>query len=210
VLPEPLATAAADPLALGDAVAALRGFSLVRVVADGLFAHRLLQAVVRAGLDDHAERVWASAAIRLLGAGLPKESNEVGNWPECRRLLPHVLSVADHGRRLDVEPVMWLWLLHQAAAYLAVRGQHRQAVTLFEQALAGRRWVLGDEHPDSLGTMNGLGWSRRHLGDLPGARDLLKQTLDACQRVLGPDHPDTLASTNNLSEVRRELDELQS
>jgi hypothetical protein len=69
VLPEPLARTAADPLALGDAVAALRGFSLVRVVADGLFVHRLLQAVVRAGLDHNAERTWASAAIRLLRAG---------------------------------------------------------------------------------------------------------------------------------------------
>jgi hypothetical protein len=39
VLPEPLATAVADPLALGHAVTALRGFSLVRVVVDGLFAH---------------------------------------------------------------------------------------------------------------------------------------------------------------------------
>jgi tetratricopeptide (TPR) repeat protein len=208
VLPEPLGMAAADPLALGDAVAALRGFSLVRVVADGLFTHRLLQTVVRAGLDDHAERVWASASIRLLGAGFPKESNEVGNWPECGRLLPHVLSVADHGRRLDVERVVWLWLLHQAAAYLAVRGQHRQAVTLFEQALAGRRRVLGDDHPDTLATMNGLGWSRRHLGNLQGARDLLKQTLDACQRVLGPDHPETLQSMSSLGEVRRALGDL--
>jgi Tetratricopeptide repeat len=171
---------------------------------------RLVQTVVRAGLVDQAERVWASAAIRLLGAGFPQESNEVDNWPECRRLLPHVLIVADHGRRLDVERVVWLWLLHQAAAYLAVRGQHRQAATLFEQALAGRRWVLGDDHPDTLATMNGLGWSRRHLGNLQGARDLLKQTLDAGQRVLGPDHPDTLASTNGIGEVRRELDELQS
>jgi hypothetical protein len=35
-LPEPLAATAADPLALADAVAALRRYSLVRVVADGL------------------------------------------------------------------------------------------------------------------------------------------------------------------------------
>lgn len=40
-LPEPLGATAADPLALGDCVAALHGFSLVRVVADGLFVHRL-------------------------------------------------------------------------------------------------------------------------------------------------------------------------
>jgi tetratricopeptide (TPR) repeat protein len=210
VLPEPLATAVTDPLALGDAVAALRGFSLLRVAADGLFAHRLLQTVVRAGLDDHAERVWASAAIRLLGAGFPEESNEVGNWPECRRLLPHVLIVAGHGQRLDVELVAWLWLLHQAGVYLASRGQHRQALTLLDQALAGRRRVLGDNHPDTLTTKNSLGESRRHLGDLQGARGLLEQTLAARQQVLGLDHPDTLQSMSSLGETLRGLGDLDS
>jgi tetratricopeptide (TPR) repeat protein len=210
VLPEPLATALTDPLALGDAVAALRGFSLLRVAADGLFAHRLLQTVVRAGLDDHAERVWASAAIRLLGAGFPEESNEVGNWPECRRLLPHVLIVADHGQRLDVELVAWLWLLHQAGVYLASRGQHRQALTLLDQALAGRRRVLGDNHPDTMTTKNSLGESRRHLGNLQGARGLLEQTLEARRRVLGPDHPDTLQSMSSLGETLRGLGDLDS
>jgi hypothetical protein len=194
VLPEPLATTVADPLAAGDAVAALRGFSLVRVVADGLFAHRLLQAVVRAGLDDDAERAWASAAIRLLRTGFPHESSEVANWPECQRLLPHVLTVADHGRRLDLEPAEWLWLLHTAAVYLASRGQHRQALTLHERAVAGYGLALGEDHPDTLTAMHSLGQTRRYLGDLNGARDLLKQTLAARRRVLGDDHRDTLTT----------------
>ena len=83
--------AAADPLALADAVAALRRYSLIRVVADGLFVHRLLQTVVRAELDADAERVWAAAAVRLLNAGFPIPSYEVANWPEMRTLLPHAL-----------------------------------------------------------------------------------------------------------------------
>jgi hypothetical protein len=208
VLPEPLATTVADPLAVGDAVAALRGFSLVRVVADGLFAHRLLLAVVRAGLDDDAERAWASAAIRLLRAGFPHEGSEVANWPECQRLLPHVLTVVDHGRRLDLEPAEWLWLLHTAAVYLASRGQHRQAQALHERAVAGYGLALGDDHPDTLTAMHSLGQTRRYLGDLNGARDLLEQTLAARRRVLGDDHPDTLTTMSYLGEVRRALGDL--
>jgi O-succinylbenzoate synthase len=87
---------ARDPLALGDAVAALRRYSLVRVVADGLFVHRLLQAVVRSSLDAAAERAWTSAAVRLLRAGFPDDSRQVASWLECERLLPHVLEVADN------------------------------------------------------------------------------------------------------------------
>jgi tetratricopeptide (TPR) repeat protein len=154
--PEPLAAAAGDPLALADAVAALRRYSLVRVVADGLFIHRLLQTVVRAALDDDAERAWAGVAIRLLRAGFPYESYEVVNWPECKRLLPHLLAVVEHGQRLQVEAEAWLWLLNQAAHYLWSRGQYRQALGLLEQALAGLRRMRDDDHPSTLTSMNNL------------------------------------------------------
>jgi hypothetical protein len=37
---------------------------------------------------------------------------------------------------------------------------------LHEQALAGRRLVLGDNHPDTLASMNNLATVRRELGEL--------------------------------------------
>jgi hypothetical protein len=76
------------------------------------------------------------------------------------------------------------------------------------EILAGYRRLLGDDHPDTLNSMNSLAVARRDLGDLPGARDLHKQALAARRRVLGDDHPDTLNSMNNLAAVRRELGEL--
>src|SRR6266508_3164222 len=208
-LPEPFAAAASDSLALADTVAALRRYSLVRVVADGLFVHRVLQTVVRAALDASAERAWAGVGLRLLRAGFPHDCVEVGNWPECERLLPHVLAVADHGQRLEVEPEAWLWLLGQAAVYLWSRGQYWQALTLQEEALVGYRRVLGDDHPNTLNSMNNLAETRRALGDLQGARDLHEQALAGRRRVLGDDHPNTLTSMNNLALTRRALGDLQ-
>jgi hypothetical protein len=46
-LPQPLTATTGDPLALADAIAALRRFSLVSITGDGLRTHRLVQAVVR-------------------------------------------------------------------------------------------------------------------------------------------------------------------
>jgi tetratricopeptide (TPR) repeat protein len=209
VLPEPLAVVAADPLLLADAVAALRRSSLVRVVADGLFTHRLLQTVVRASLDSRTEQAWAAAAVRLLRAGFPEESDQVANWPECQRLLSHGLAAADHGERLDVEPGVWPWLLSQSAGYLWSRGQYRQALTLNEQALAGYRRTLGDDHPNTLALMNNLATTRLALGDLQGARDLQEEALATERRVLGDDHPKTLVLMNNLAITRRTLGDLQ-
>jgi hypothetical protein len=171
-LPKPLASVAGDPVALGDAVAALRRYSLVRVVADGIFVHRLLQAVIRVGLDAEAERAWVSTAVRLLRASFPYPSGEVDTWTECERLLPHVLAVADQGQRLNVEAERWLWLLNQAAYYLWSRGQYHQALMLLERALAGNQGMFGDEHPNTLLSMNNLAATRAALGDFQGAREL--------------------------------------
>ena len=207
-LPEPLVAVAAHPLALADTVAALRRYSLVRVVADGLFTHRLLQTVVRAALDAETERVYIAAALRLVVAGFPDHSNEVVNWPECERLLPHVFAVVDHAQRLEVEPKACLLLLNRAGHYLWSRGQYGQSVLLTEQTLAGYRRVLGEDHPYTFTSMNNLATTRGDLGDLQGARQLLEQTLAGRRRLLGEDHPDTLASMNYLANVRRELGEL--
>jgi tetratricopeptide (TPR) repeat protein len=209
-LPEPLASVAADPLALADAVAALRRYSLVRVVADGLYLHRLLQIVVRAGLNAATQHAWAAVAVRLLTAAFPVESDQVVNWPECERLLPHVLAVANHGQRLDVESERWLSLLAYSAIYLWSRGQYGQALTLQEQTLAGRRRVRGEDHPDTLTSMSHLAMTRRAVGDLHGARELNEETLARCRRVLGEDHPDTLVSMNNLAVVCWGLGDLQA
>ena len=165
-LPEPLSTAASDPLALADAVAALRRYSLVRVIGDGLFIHRLLQTVVRATLDTSSRRAWAAAAIQLLRANFPHFSTQVATWTECQRLLPHALAVAAHGQHLDVEPETCLWLLNKAAMYLWSRGQYRQAHTLIEQTLTSRRRVLGDDHPNTLSSMDNLATVRRKLEEL--------------------------------------------
>jgi hypothetical protein len=207
-LPELLATTATDPLALADAVAALRRYSLVRVVADGLFVHRLLQTVVRSALGVEAERAWAASAIRLLHASFPRNSDEKSTWPECERLLFHVIAVTDHGKRLEVEPEAWLWLLSQTARYLRSRGQHRLALTLDEQALAGRRRTLGEDHPDTLTSMNNLAETRRALGDLDGARQRNQQILAGLHRMLGEDHPYVLASMSNLAATMRDLGDL--
>jgi Tetratricopeptide repeat len=51
---------------------------------------------------------------------------------------------------------------------------------------------LGEDHPDTLGSMNNLAETLRSQGDLTGARELQEQVLSICRRVSGEEHPDTL------------------
>ncbi len=47
-----------------------------------------------------------------------------------------------------------MWLLPQSATSLWSRGQHQQALTLEEQTLTTYRRVLGENHPDTLTSMD--------------------------------------------------------
>ena len=210
-LPEPLASTAGDPLALGDAIQALRRYSLARIIGDGLYVHRLLQIVVRADLesDIQAEIVWAATAMWLLRISFPTPSNEIANWADCKRLLPHVVAAVKHGQRLSVEPETWVCLLNQAGVYLSSRGQYQRAGELYEQALTGSQQILGHDHSSTLESMTNLAAVRRDLGDLQGARELREQALAGSWRVYGDDHPSTLASMLDLAESRRDFGDLQ-
>ena len=63
-----------DPVAAGDAVAALRRYSLVTPAGDGLvLVHRLVQAITRAQLPAEAAGQWEQAAAALVEAAVPAD-----------------------------------------------------------------------------------------------------------------------------------------
>jgi hypothetical protein len=73
--------------------------------------------------DAKTEGAWA-AAVLLRRAGFPHPSGAVSTWAECERLLPHVLAVANHGRRLDVVNAVWRLCCVGRGAVWAVRVRH--------------------------------------------------------------------------------------
>ena len=95
-------------------------------------------------------------------------------------------------------------------------GRYDKARELNEATLARYRRVLGEDHPSTLASANGLAIDLSALGEDQAARELDEDTLARKRRVLGEDHPDTLLSANNLAadlsalgdpQAARELDE---
>ncbi len=68
--------------------------------------------------------------------------------------------------------------------------------------------MLGEDHPDTLGSSNNLAAYLRALGEVQAARDLDQDILDRRRRVLGENHPDTLSSANNLAIDLHDLGEV--
>jgi eukaryotic-like serine/threonine-protein kinase len=87
-------------------------------------------------------------------------------------------------------------------------GDYPAAVPHFERALEIRRRVLGEDHPDTLDTMNKLALAYKVAGKLDLALPLYQQTLTKRTAGLGPDHADTLTSMNNLARVYQALGQL--
>ena len=55
------------------------------------------------------------------------------------------------------------------------------------------------EHPDTLGSVNNLGYLLRSKGDYDGAEALYRRALEGQEKALGPDHPATMISVNDLA-----------
>jgi serine/threonine protein kinase/Tfp pilus assembly protein PilF len=80
-------------------------------------------------------------------------------------------------------------------------GLYQEADQQIERALDLQRRALGEKHPDTLATMNGLGELYQDQGDYAHAEPLFIRALGLRRQVLGEEHPDTLATMNDLATV---------
>ena len=79
-----------DELAAGDAIAALRRYSLVTPAGDGsVSVHRLVQAVTADQMPAELASAWRQAAAALIEAAIPDDTAAAGTWPVFAALLPH-------------------------------------------------------------------------------------------------------------------------
>jgi tetratricopeptide (TPR) repeat protein/tRNA A-37 threonylcarbamoyl transferase component Bud32 len=78
-------------------------------------------------------------------------------------------------------------------------GLYPEAQGQLEGARALLARVQGDEHPDTLTAMDGLGLVYFDEGKYTQAEALHSKVLEIRRRVLGEEHPDTLASMGNLA-----------
>jgi len=179
-----------DPLAAGDAIAALRRYSLITPAADGsVSVHRLVQAVTADQMPAEPIREWQQAAASLIEAAIPRDPTLPAAWPVCAALLPHALTA----RKLTSDG------MRQLAEYLGASGSYSAARDLYAELLPVCERIVGPEHPDTLTTRHDLARWTGLAGDAAAARDLFAALLPVRERVLGPVHPTTLATRHELA-----------
>lgn len=207
-LPEPLAATVGDPLALNDAVAQLRRYSFIEVGDDGWSVHRLVQRMIRDRLDEQNGKSWSGDAVLLVNHYFPLDSDDVGNWPLCARLLPHALEAVNNAE--DLQSFSWVTgrLLNQVGLYLRQMAQYIQAKTVLESALTIDNAAYGSEHANVAARHINLGYVLTDLGDFEGAREHFSRALYINQAVHGHDHPVVATSLSHLGVVLLNLGNL--
>jgi Tetratricopeptide repeat len=181
-----------DPVAAGDAIAALRRYSLVTPAGDGLvLVHRLVQAVTLARVSADVAGQWKQAAAALVEAAVPADPAVPAAWPVCAVLLPHALAV------LDLTSA-GIWRITQ---YLTPSGSYQAARDLYRLIADAHADddAYGPEHPDTLAALGNLAYSTGEAGDAAGALDLFAVLLPVVERVHGPEHLGTLNARYNLA-----------
>src|SRR5439155_4406934 len=82
-------------------------------------------------------------------------------------------------------------------------GLYPDAQRQTERALDLRRRVLGEEHPDTLSSMNSIALLYMYQGKYAQAEPVFVKVVQLQRRVLGEEHPDTLGSMSNLTLLYR-------
>jgi len=99
------------------------------------------------------------------------------------------------------QPTVAATLRHKLAERYYGLGLFGAALALEQQALAERRCVLGDEHPDTLISVNTAGVYLSDLGRAEEAEASYRDAIEKTRRVLGDDHRDTLVCISNLGSL---------
>jgi tetratricopeptide (TPR) repeat protein len=188
-------------LELEKALGVLKGFSFVSegTTDENLNMHRLVQLVMRKWLiRQGTSGAWVGQALITVSALYPP--GIYANRKVCEDYLPHACVVLGYEDSSSLAEVIARGsLLHNMALFMLYRGQWNKAEELQVQAVATRRRVLGEEHPDMLASMANLASTYWYQGRWTKAEKLGVQVTEVSSRVLGEGHPGTLASMTCLA-----------
>jgi tetratricopeptide (TPR) repeat protein len=193
-----LQAVAVEPIRLNEAIADVRTYSLLRRNPDHtLTIHRLVQAVLKQGMNKSTQRRWAERAVRAVNQAFPEV--EYDTWLQCQHYMPQVQNCATLIDQWGMTFPETAQLLMQAGDYLEESAQYVQAEPLYQRALAIREKMEGPEHPSTAATLHALATLYIDQGKYEQAEPLLQRTLAIKEKMEGPEHPSTGGTLHQLA-----------
>jgi len=202
-------------------VTLLASFSLINKDSDALLSfHPLVHDWCRDRMSEVDQQLTFRRAISLLARSVNWDF-KTEDYTFRKSLVSHAhacLRFHDHRNRdfNDNKLHEWSTLTLEWSTLALILGENgwaRDASKLTERVVQLCKTKLGDEHPDTLGSMQNLANHYSEAGRRSEALQLTEQVMQLRKIKLGHEHPDTLGSMHNLanrySEAGRRSEALQ-
>ncbi len=160
-----------DQFELNTAISSILKFSLVRRNPETktLTIHRLVQAVIKDGMDGQTQHEWAENAVRCVSRSFPFASPNT--WQKCQRFLPHAYICAELIEHYTIEIMEAAGLLYRMGRYLDDRALYKEAYLYYQKALTFSEKLQGLEYPGLAAILSKLAELHRVQGELCSSRD---------------------------------------
>jgi tetratricopeptide (TPR) repeat protein len=169
------------------------------VILAAAAAISILEAVKATRAQQETKAVNDFLQNDLLAQTSANRQAQGGNRPDpdlkVRTLLDR--AAAGVGRKFASQPLAEAAIRQTIGEAYSGLGLDREAWPHLERALELRRRLLGEQHPDTLASMDAMAGTD---SDPQRGEALLRKTLEGRRRVLGPEHPDTLATMGQLGQ----------
>ncbi|WP_330329300.1 FxSxx-COOH system tetratricopeptide repeat protein [Streptomyces sp. NBC_00536] len=169
-----------DPVLLARATRDLSKLSLIKLDHKNrtLHMHRLMQAVLTAGLSEAQSQELRRAAHILLATAKPGAPGSPDQWPAYQTLLPHVMT---SGAVRSSDP--WVReLITSVVLYLYFWGAHTAGAEMAREAWTAWNAQSGEENPQVLQMGKHLAFLLLQTGEVAEASEINQTVLDISRR----------------------------
>ena len=193
-----------DEIERNKAIGDLRKYSLVKRNAEKkiLTIHRLVQAVIKDGMDEETLQMWVERAVQTVNTTFPHV--ESGSWLQCELLLPHALRVAQYIEQYQIFSEEAAHLLYNMAVYLYYRARYAESESLYRKTLQIREQQSGPEHLTVATVLDGLADICREQGKYAQAEPLHQRALQIREQWSESEYLNIATSFYNLAILYKE------
>ncbi len=193
-----------DPLVLDEVLRPLIQYSLIRRHRESRAydIHRLVQAVLKDGMDEPTKRLWAERVVKAMARVFPDvDAIDPSQWEDIERLFSHAQACAELINAWNLELQDAAHLLNLTGRYLHLRGRLRETEPLYAMSLATREKLLGSDHPDVATSLHNQAWLYFDQGKYAESEPLFLRSLAIREEALGSEHPDVAKSLSRLGRL---------
>ena len=159
----------------------------------------------RAAIRERMEREGADSGAMTMALSRFDELTEAVNPADLARAVVDEQFLARAAGAVEQDfanqPAVRAALQESLALVYAKIGLYDTALELRRASLATCREALGEDHPDTLSAIGGIGLLLHEMDRYREAEPYYREALAARRRVLGDLHPDTLVSIVNLGSL---------